>query len=77
MPDTSDTRPLVISLCGTFLKPEMQSIYRQVTGLKRVRTVVYTQSRENTGMFPFEPVVTRAIPQSVKVTMRVRLRTDG
>ena len=57
MPD-ADTRPLVISLCGTFLKPEMQSIYRQVTGLKRVRTSVYTQTRENAEMFPFEPVVT-------------------
>ncbi len=50
--------PHVISLCGTFLKPEMQSIYRQVTGLRRVRTTVYTQSHENAEMFPFEPVVT-------------------
>ncbi len=58
MPETADKRPLVISLCGTFLKPEMQSIYRQVTGLKRVRTMVYTQSHENAEMFPFEPVVT-------------------
>lgn len=53
-----DPRPHVISLCGTFLKPEMQSIYRQVTGLRRVRTTVYTQSHENSEMFPFEPVVT-------------------
>jgi colanic acid/amylovoran biosynthesis glycosyltransferase len=62
MPDSSDkdTRPHVISLCGTFLKPEMQSIYRQVTGLKRVRTTVYTQSHENAEMFPFAPVVTMA-----------------
>jgi colanic acid/amylovoran biosynthesis glycosyltransferase len=50
-------RPHVISLCGTFLKPEMQSIYRQVTGLRRVRTTVYTQSHENAEMFPFDPVV--------------------
>ncbi len=54
----NDSRPHVISLCGTFLKPEMQSIYRQVAGLKRVRTTVYTQSHENEEMFPFEPVVT-------------------
>lgn len=54
----NDSRPHVISLCGTFLKPEMQSIYRQVIGLKRVRTTVYTQSHENAEMFPFEPVVT-------------------
>ncbi|HSI63914.1 MAG TPA: glycosyltransferase, partial [Candidatus Saccharimonadia bacterium] len=53
-----DPLPHVISLCGTFLKPEMQSIYRQVTGLRRVRTTVYTQNHENAEMFPFEPVVT-------------------
>ncbi len=53
-----ESRPHVISLCGTFLKPEMQSIYRQVIGLKRVRTTVYTQTHENAEMFPFEPVVT-------------------
>ena len=51
-----DTLPHVISLCGTFLKPEMLSIYRQVTGLQRVRTTVYTQARENADLFPFEPV---------------------
>ena len=60
MPEAANKRPLVISLCGTFLKPEMQSIYRQVTGLKRVRTVVYTQIRESAEMFPFEPVMTMA-----------------
>ncbi len=58
MPESADKRPLVISLCGTFLKPEMQSIYRQVAGLRRLRTIVYTQSRENAEMFPLEPVVT-------------------
>jgi colanic acid/amylovoran biosynthesis glycosyltransferase len=51
-------KPLVISLCGTFLKPEMQSIYRQVTGLRRLRTAVFTQSLENPEMFPFPKVVT-------------------
>jgi colanic acid/amylovoran biosynthesis glycosyltransferase len=56
----NDVRPHVISLCGTFLKPEMQSIYRQVTGLRRVRTTVYTQSHENAEMFPFDPVITMA-----------------
>lgn len=60
MPDVADIRPLVISLCGTFLKPEMQSIYRQVTGLRRMRTIVYTQSHANADIFPFEPVVTLA-----------------
>lgn len=56
-PSTEPLKPHVISLCGTFLKPEMQSIYRQVTGFTRVRTTVYTQSHENAEAFPFEPVV--------------------
>ncbi|MBX7209310.1 MAG: glycosyltransferase [Verrucomicrobiaceae bacterium] len=52
-PEAADNRPHVISLCGTYLKPEMQSIYRQITGLQRVRTTVYAQWLENEGMFPF------------------------
>ncbi len=52
-PETApDPRPLVISVCGTFLKPEMRSIYRQVTGLRRVHSLVYTQSHENRDLFP-------------------------
>ena len=56
-PPAADPRPLVVSLCGTFLKREMQSIYRQVTGLRRFRTVVFTEQVENAEDFPFEPVV--------------------
>lgn len=63
-----DTRPLVISICGTFLKPEMRSIYRQVTGLRRVRSVVYTQNQENQELFPH--------PHVVKMT-KLRHRTKG
>ena len=53
----ADSRPHVISLCGTYLKPEMQSIYRQITGLSRVRTTVYAQWLENEEQFPFDPIV--------------------
>lgn len=56
-PAANDTRPLVASLCGTFLKPEMQSVYRQITGLKDHRTVVLTEQRTNPGQFPFDPVI--------------------
>lgn len=52
-----DPRPLVASLCGTFLKPEMQSVYRQIVGLKDHRTVVLAEQRTNPDLFPFEPVV--------------------
>lgn len=55
--DKPDTRPLVASLCGTFLKAEMQSIYRQVTNLRRHRTVVFTEKIERPDMFPFDPLV--------------------
>lgn len=52
----ADNRPHVISLCGTYLKPEMQSIYRQITGLQRVRTTVYAQWLENEELFPFDAI---------------------
>jgi len=50
--------PHVISLCGTYLKPEMQSIYRQIVGLQRVRTTVYAQWFEHLELFPF-PAITK------------------
>ena len=49
--------PLVASLCGTFLKPEMQSVYRQITGLQTFRTVVLTEQRLHEDLFPFDPLV--------------------
>jgi len=51
-----DPRPLVASVCGTFLKREMQSIYRQVVGLKEFRTIVFTEERKNEAEFPFQPL---------------------
>ncbi len=55
MPDPSE-KPLVISVCGTFLKPEMLSVYRQVTGLIRWRTEIYCEERINADAFPFAPL---------------------
>jgi colanic acid/amylovoran biosynthesis glycosyltransferase len=52
----SDSRPVVAFYCATFLKPEMLHIYRQITGLERVRPVVIAQKREATQRYPFEPV---------------------
>jgi glycosyltransferase involved in cell wall biosynthesis len=48
--------PVVASYCATFLKPEMQHIYRQVIGLKQFRPIVIAQKRENGRQFPFAPV---------------------
>jgi len=50
-------RPLVVSLCGTYLKPEMQSIYRQMANLKTFRTVVLTERIINREQFPFDDVI--------------------
>ncbi len=46
---------------ATFLKPEMQHVYRQITALRRYQPVVFTQKRENPDLFPFEPV--RVLPK--------------
>ncbi|MEO7932869.1 MAG: glycosyltransferase [Chthoniobacterales bacterium] len=48
--------PVAASYCVTFLKPEMQHIYRQITALRRYRPVVLTQRRENELTFPFPDV---------------------
>lgn len=56
-PDSTDRSPLVASLCGTYLKREMQSIYRQIANLKRFRNVVLAEQLENLEQFPFEPVI--------------------
>lgn len=70
-------KPLVVSLCGTFLKPEMLSVYRQVAGLRRHRTVVFTERRLNAEQFPFEPVVVMQRPPPAVRTKRRKQRQRG
>lgn len=55
--EEADERPLVASLCGTYLKAEMQSLYRQIANLQRFRNVVLAEQLQNGEMFPFEPVI--------------------
>ena len=55
-------RPVVASYCATFLKPEMLHIYRQITGLQRVRPVVIAQKREEAERYPFRDV--RVVPKA-------------
>ena len=71
------SKPLVASLCGTFLKPEMQSVYRQIAGLKRHRTVVLTERRIHGELFPFEPVVVMEKPPPAVRTRRRKQRQRG
>jgi colanic acid/amylovoran biosynthesis glycosyltransferase len=54
--DPTDPRPVAAFYCATFLKPEMLHIYRQITGLRRVRPVVIAQKRENADRFPFDRI---------------------
>jgi hypothetical protein len=58
IPAPTMERPRVVSVCGTWLKPEMQSIYRQVTGLRRHESVVFTEQVQHGGQFPWDAVVT-------------------
>ena len=53
-------RRVVACYCATFLKPEMQHIYRQLSAVGRFRPVVFTRKRENAAAFPFGDVV--AVP---------------
>jgi colanic acid/amylovoran biosynthesis glycosyltransferase len=54
--DSPDSKPVVAFYCATFLKPEMLHIYRQITGLQRVRPIVIAQKRENPDRFPFDKI---------------------
>ena len=49
--------PGLVSLCGTWLKPEMQSLYRQVVNVRRYRNTVLTEQLQQPEKFPFEPVI--------------------
>ena len=70
-------KPLVASLCGTFLKPEMQSVYRQIVGLRRYRTTVFTERRVHPELFPFEELVVMEKPSPALRTKRRKQRQRG
>ncbi|CAN5409391.1 hypothetical protein BH23VER1_BH23VER1_01960 [soil metagenome] len=69
-PGTIADLPLVASLCGTYLKPEMQSIYRQIVNLRDHRTVVMAEQVINRDLYP-EP------GEVVQMTKRLRPRPKG
>jgi len=47
---------VIASYCSSFLKPEMLHIYRQVKGLRRVKTFVMTKELQNAERFPFRDI---------------------
>lgn len=48
------SKPVLISYCATFLKPEMLHVYRQVSGIVEFENWVLTRRREHADRFPFE-----------------------
>ncbi|MGK0187290.1 MAG: colanic acid/amylovoran biosynthesis glycosyltransferase [Verrucomicrobiales bacterium] len=58
--------PVVAHFCSTFLKPDMQHLYRQITGLQAAEefeSIVVTRSRENVDAFWYWPKKVRTIPK--------------
>lgn len=56
--------PVVAHFCSTFLKPDMQHLYRQITGLQAAEefeSIVITRSRENADAFWYWPKKVRSI----------------
>ncbi len=53
---SDENKPVVLSYCSTFLKPETLHIYRQIAGLQAYRPHVLTRHRENEGQYPFDAV---------------------
>src|SRR5437899_3952437 len=49
---------VIASYCSSFLKPEMLHIYRQVKGLRRVKTFVMTKEMQEAGRFAFRAIET-------------------
>jgi colanic acid/amylovoran biosynthesis glycosyltransferase len=50
-------KPVLISYCATFLKPEMLHVYRQVSGIASFDNWVATRRREYAGRFPYDQLV--------------------
>lgn len=55
---------MVAHYCATFLKPEMLHVYRQITGCREFRSVVFCQKREGREAFPFPEVVVLPKPRT-------------
>ena len=51
------SNPRLASLCGTYLKPEMQSIYRQVHHVQGFQNIVLCEKLQHVDQFPHEPII--------------------
>ncbi len=53
---TLPSMPRLASLCGTYLKPEMQSIYRQVSNIREFTNIVLCEQIQHLDQFPHHPI---------------------
>ena len=54
---TSSHQPRLASLCGTYLKPEMQSIYRQISNLQEFDNTIFCEQPQHLDQFPYGKIV--------------------
>jgi colanic acid/amylovoran biosynthesis glycosyltransferase len=52
------SKPVLLSYCATFLKPEMLHVYRQVKGIQQFDNWVVTRRRSNVELFPYSQTLT-------------------
>ena len=52
------SKPVLLSYCATFLKPEMLHVYRQVKGIQQFDNWVVTRRRSNAELFPYPQTLT-------------------
>jgi colanic acid/amylovoran biosynthesis glycosyltransferase len=52
------SKPVLLSYCATFLKPEMLHVYRQVKGIQQFDNWVVTRRRSNAELFPYSQTLT-------------------
>ena len=62
-PEPTAKPPVVACFCSDFLKPDMRHIYRQISSLRRVKPVVFTQRRQHADRFPFPDKQVRMVPK--------------
>lgn len=69
-PEPTAKPPVVACFCTDFLQPDMRHIYRQISGLQRVKPVVFTQRRRHADRFPFPDKQIRMVPKPASRWLR-------
>jgi colanic acid/amylovoran biosynthesis glycosyltransferase len=69
---------LVASYCAYFLKAEMRHVYRQIAGLKNVKTFVIARHRMNAHEYPFDDIeiLNQKVHGMVRIVDRPNLKYE-